>query len=109
MKQLDEIINGSGDISTWKTFDHHNCRFGKWYYSDGIEDDGSLPEFREMEVSHAAVHKFANDCVAAAHASEKSRAERLLAQAHDASNAVMGKCGTLKRAIEAHAAEALRS
>jgi methyl-accepting chemotaxis protein len=36
--------------------DHHNCRMGKWYESQGKERFGHTRAFKEMETPHATVH-----------------------------------------------------
>ena len=36
--------------------DHHNCRLGKWYYSEGKEMFGQTPSYKAVEAPHAAVH-----------------------------------------------------
>jgi len=41
----------------YKEFDnHHNCRFGKWYESEGISQFGHSKSFKALESSHKQVH-----------------------------------------------------
>ncbi|TCJ11805.1 EAL domain-containing protein [Parasulfuritortus cantonensis] len=37
--------------------DHHRCRFGHWYYGQGMARYGDLPEFRALEGVHREVHR----------------------------------------------------
>ncbi len=37
--------------------DHHNCAFGKWYYSDGMKEFADLVTFKRIENHHANYHK----------------------------------------------------
>jgi methyl-accepting chemotaxis protein len=39
--------------------DYKNCAFGKWYYSTGMSELGTLPAFREMEQYHIEFHNSA--------------------------------------------------
>jgi len=40
-----------------KEFDnHHNCRFGKWYSTDGASQFGHSESFKKIENPHAIVH-----------------------------------------------------
>ncbi len=36
--------------------DYKNCAFGKWYYSTGMSELGTLPAFKEIEQYHAEFH-----------------------------------------------------
>ncbi len=38
--------------------DHRSCNFGKWYYSDGIKEFGTLSEFIQMSEPHEIVHRY---------------------------------------------------
>jgi methyl-accepting chemotaxis protein len=39
--------------------DHKNCALGKWYYSTGMSEFGTLPAFREIEQYHIEFHNSA--------------------------------------------------
>ncbi len=39
--------------------DYKNCAFGKWYYSAGLTELGSLPAFKDIEPLHAEFHNSA--------------------------------------------------
>ncbi len=41
------------------TVSHHQCAFGQFYYSQGKEFFGNMPEFKEIEPIHARVHSLA--------------------------------------------------
>lgn len=35
---------------------HRDCRFGSWYYGDGLEQLGSVAAFRAIEFPHEQLH-----------------------------------------------------
>jgi methyl-accepting chemotaxis protein len=39
--------------------DYKNCAFGKWYYSTGMSEFGTLPAFKEIEQYHMEFHNSA--------------------------------------------------
>ncbi|MCI4399583.1 MAG: CZB domain-containing protein, partial [Campylobacteraceae bacterium] len=41
--------------------DHHSCRFGKWYDSDGLQIFKDSNAFKEAQRPHAIVHQTANE------------------------------------------------
>jgi len=47
----------SGTIETPYT-DHHNCDFGKWYYTIGQQMYGKSRAFRELETPHKTIHDY---------------------------------------------------
>jgi len=36
--------------------DHHNCRFGRWYESDGMSEFAHAPSYKQIEPQHKLVH-----------------------------------------------------
>ena len=54
----DQTGAGSRDASYAEAVrvDHHNCRLGKWYESQGRELFGSLPSYKALFQPHAQVH-----------------------------------------------------
>ena len=42
---------------------HHSCRLGKWYVSDGKELFGTTPSFKKMDAPHAIVHNNVIDAI----------------------------------------------
>jgi diguanylate cyclase (GGDEF)-like protein/PAS domain S-box-containing protein len=45
------------DLIEAEVTDHHQCRLGKWYYSDGTQRYGNLNEFKVLEDIHKDVHR----------------------------------------------------
>ena len=37
--------------------DHHNCRFGKWYESEGMLEFKNAPSYKQIEPQHRDVHE----------------------------------------------------
>lgn len=36
--------------------DHKNCRFGKWYLHEGLNEFGNTPSFKKIDAPHTKVH-----------------------------------------------------
>lgn len=62
LAKMDHILFKSEAMShfereTYKEFtDHHGCRFGKWYESEGSEVFKQAKSFKEIDAPHAIVH-----------------------------------------------------
>ncbi|MBD3383250.1 MAG: hypothetical protein GF404_13810, partial [candidate division Zixibacteria bacterium] len=103
IKNLEDILEGRKQASHWKSVDHHNCRFGKWYYAEGKDEYGQNSAYKQVENPHAKVHQLANDAMKAYQSGNKEQAGRLLEDAAKASHEVVDDLDTLKESIMAHA------
>ncbi len=79
--------------------DHHGCRFGKWYDTEGQASYGGLGAFRAVEPSHAAVHRLARALLQASGAGRESEVHRLGAELLDAQGEVLRSLKELARAV----------
>jgi len=62
-KRLMDMILGRGSIDISEVTDHHNCRLGKWYYSNGQAEFGNCSSFKGIEPPHADMHRLAKQAV----------------------------------------------
>jgi methyl-accepting chemotaxis protein len=65
IEKVAETLEGNID---WTPTDHTNCKLGKWYYSNGLEEVSKYGEeavriFREMEPAHAKIHKLGIEAI----------------------------------------------
>ncbi|MFN0238701.1 CZB domain-containing protein [Hydrogenobacter sp. Uz 6-8] len=66
MHKVDHIVFKSNSYRTLFRFgrgkefyvDHRSCNFGKWYYSEGMEQFSKCPEFVHMSEKHEAIHRY---------------------------------------------------
>lgn len=56
---------------------HKTCRFGKWYYSQGVEICGDMQTFRKIEPVHEKIHLLAADAVTRHSSGDRSKAEQV--------------------------------
>jgi len=62
-KRLVDMVLGHEQIAPEDVTDHHNCRLGKWYYSEGQQEYGQHAAFTALDRPHAEVHKLAREIV----------------------------------------------
>ncbi len=77
--------------------DHHNCRFGKWYFSEGQEKCGNLSSFKSIDEPHAKIHKLGKEALKAFYAGEKAKAENLFKEMEHLSEKICNLIDELKR------------
>jgi methyl-accepting chemotaxis protein len=77
--------------------DHHNCMFGKWYDTKGIELCGDKAGFREIVAPHARVHELGKAAVVAFNAGDRQKASSLCEEMVQNSTALLGILEQLER------------
>ncbi len=98
MKRLKAVILGKTSIDTWNSVTHKDCRFGKWYYTDGTSHYTQYGEFWNIEKPHQSVHTAANAAVSALAKGDEKLALKHFEDAERASESVISTCDS---AIEA--------
>ena len=69
-KRLVDMILNRGNIDINEVTDHHSCRLGKWYDTDGKTQYGSDPAFKALETPHAKMHAMAKEAVSSFNSGE---------------------------------------
>ncbi len=70
-------LRGETAMDQGKLPDHHNCRFGKWYYKEGLAICGGKEGFRAVEPPHEKIHLLAKQAVAAHNTGDDRKADQL--------------------------------
>ncbi len=55
--RLRAFLDGQESITEAEAVSHRHCKFGKWYYSEGLQQYGHLPAMREVEKPHEELHE----------------------------------------------------
>ena len=77
VNKIRAAVQGSIQLNVDDVKDHHQCRFGKWYDSEGQRLCGHLESFKAIDTIHMQVHSLSKDAVAAANGGDRRRAESL--------------------------------
>jgi len=100
MTKLASFIRGEGNLDLSQMKDHYSCSFGKWYYAEGKNLCGSLPDFKAIEFPHEKIHSLAKDAVSACNRGDKDKAqiickemEGLLGEMNSLLDAIRRECG----------------
>ena len=65
LNKLYGVYQGTRSETADLEVDHHNCAFGKFYYSKGKEIYGDMPEFKDIESLHIKIHSSAHEVIRA--------------------------------------------
>ena len=75
--------------------DHHNCAFGKFYYSKGKEAYGENREFKELEPIHQQIHSLAAETVRSVQSGNKTQARNAIYELFDTAERLMTKLNSI--------------
>jgi methyl-accepting chemotaxis protein len=85
MGKIGAYLKGDTSLNPSQLPDHHNCRFGKWYFGEGMQMCGNLQSFKAIDKPHAKIHAMAKEAVSAYSAGDKAKAERIYKEMEDIS------------------------
>ncbi|KJJ84039.1 methyl-accepting chemotaxis sensory transducer [Candidatus Omnitrophus magneticus] len=89
-------LRGGERLDPSKLSDHHSCRLGNWYYSDGMRSCGHMSNFRILESHHKKLHTLGKEIVNDINRGNKKKAEKDFTELERASHDVMNVLDKLK-------------
>jgi methyl-accepting chemotaxis protein len=95
--KIASCLKGDMKIEPSQLPDHHNCRFGKWYFSEGMQMCGTLPSFKSLDEPHAKIHQLGKEALKACSAGDKARAESIYKEMEDLSDQIVSLLDGIKR------------
>jgi methyl-accepting chemotaxis protein len=95
--KVNSHLKGDMSLDPSQLPDHHDCRFGKWYFGEGMQMCGNLPSFRAIDEPHAKIHAMAKEAVSAYNAGDRSKAERLYREMESISDEIGSLLDGIKR------------
>ncbi|MEW5788176.1 MAG: EAL domain-containing protein [Pseudomonadota bacterium] len=108
VKQIALYVEGGNlQMSDHEIVDHHQCRFGHWYYSHGNLRYGHLVAFRQLEDIHARVHRVGSEIVGLRAVNRQDDARHALATLLGLKDEVLLRLANLQKAVVASAAPPL--
>ena len=88
--KLRSFLDGRSALSEGEAVSHTACAFGKWYYSEGLEHYGQLPEMRQIEQPHTELHAAIKAIVQLKNDGDIQGAEREYAKVGPLSEKIVG-------------------
>ncbi|MBF0560188.1 MAG: CZB domain-containing protein, partial [Nitrospirae bacterium] len=77
MGKIGSCLKGDATLDPSKLPDHHTCRFGKWYDSEGKRLCGTLQSYKAVDMPHERIHAMAKDAVKAYNAGDRAKAGQI--------------------------------
>jgi len=99
--RLRSYLDGKGTLTLQEAVSHHDCAFGKWYYSDGLKKYGHIPEMKEIEKPHERLHSSVKDAINFKQQREFEAAEACYDQVATISSEIINLLNTIEDQIVA--------
>lgn len=64
MYKIGDCVNGTAKLTESSLPDANNCRFGKWYHSEGMEMLGHLASYKGLSTTYQKIHSVAREIIA---------------------------------------------
>ena len=98
--RLRAYLDGEGSLTREQAVSHKSCALGQWYYGEGLDQYGGLPEMREIEEPHSRLHQLIGTIIEHREAGRVEEAEQVYREVGPLSRQIVG----LLNAIEAKSA-----
>ncbi len=100
VSKIVDAYNGTLHLESSSISDHHTCRLGKWYYSEGVSKYRDVKAFKELEEVHELVHSKGIEIVNYVNNKDMVRAKSSLVELLKYKEIVLGKLDGLINSIE---------
>ncbi len=90
-------LQGDVSIDPNSLPDHHTCRFGKWYDTEGMRTCGHLQSFKQLEAPHARIHQLGKEALMACRNGDTARANAIYKEMEDISDQICSLLDGIKR------------
>ncbi len=55
--RLRDFLDGKAALSMEEAVSHHDCKFGKWYFKEGLEKYSHIPAIIKVDTPHEQLHE----------------------------------------------------
>lgn len=97
--RLSQFLDGYGSMSESEAIDHHNCKFGQWYYSVGKNRFSHIPEVAQIEQPHKDMHEAIKQVLQLKQKGEIKQAQQLLNRVENISGQIVELIDVIERKV----------
>ncbi len=98
--KLRGYLDGRAALTRDQAVSDHDCAFGKWYFGEGLERFGNIPEMEQVRKPHAEIHKLICDIIELKENGKYEEAEKVYEKVPDLSEHIVGLIDKIKQHIE---------
>jgi len=99
--RLRAFLDGEATLTVDQAVSHHHCAFGKWYYSEGLQNYGHVAELKRVEKPHEKLHQIIKQILEEKQAGNLNQAELLFRQVEPISSEIVGLLDKVEMTVNA--------
>lgn len=99
MARLRDFLDGNSGLTHDEAVSHQDCVLGKWYYGEGLERYGEIPEMRAIEAPHSEMHRLIKEIISLKEEKELQQAEERFEQIAPLSQTIIGLLNSVEEKI----------
>jgi len=98
--RLRSFLDGRESLTAAQVVSDHECAFGKWYFADGMQNFGGLPEMQQVRAPHAEMHRLIRHIIELKNAGHSADAETEYAKVEPLSREIVGLIDRIRQHVE---------
>ncbi len=98
--KLRGFLDGRAALTREQAVSDHDCAFGKWYFSQGLERFGHIAEMLQVRDPHAEMHKLIRDIIELKEQGKIEEAEKIYQNVEPLSEHIVELINKIKHHIE---------
>ncbi|MET0090913.1 MAG: methyl-accepting chemotaxis protein [Candidatus Thiodiazotropha sp.] len=75
--RLRGFLDGKSTLKREEAVSHHDCVLGHWYYEEGLQHFGHMPDMQAIDKPHAEMHQLIKQIIQLKESGQREEAERL--------------------------------
>ncbi len=87
--RLRDFLDGKASLSMEEAVSHHDCKFGKWYFSEGLEKYSHIPAIVEVDTPHEQLHELIRVIIDYKNSGRREEAEQAYQQVAEISREIV--------------------
>jgi methyl-accepting chemotaxis protein len=95
--RLRSFLDDQQSLDEKQAVSHKHCDFGKWYYSTGINEYGSIAELQQVEQPHKELHELIREIIQKKKAGQLGDAESLYQRIEELSSEIVNLLTEVER------------
>jgi len=98
------FLDNQGGLTRDEAVSHHHCKLGQWYYGDGLQKYGDIPEMRAVEAPHAELHKTIQEIIHLKEDGNFAACEQQYARMGELSTRIVGLLNQIQAKVDSSSA-----
>ncbi len=98
--KLRGYLDGRAALTREQALSDRECAFGKWYFGQGLERYGSIPEMEQVREPHAEIHELIRDIIDLKENGKLEEAEEVYQKVPELSEHIVELIDRIKQGIE---------